>query len=132
MKKDLKTAFRINALSCLGFGILFIIMPNTIGTFLNGITPVIILWIGIGLSLHALHLILASLRQTVKRIELIYFILSDVLWVLASITLVTIIPYVINSASSIATTSVVAILVGSIGFLQVIWGKDILIKPQNS
>lgn len=127
MNDSLKNTLRLNALSCLGFGLTFALIPQPIAEFLDGIAPSIIRFVGIGLALNGIHLVIASLRRGgIGRVELGYFILGDVLWVLASFVLIAFIPHVVNSPLAIVSTLAVATLVGSFALLQARWGWDIL------
>ena len=122
----LKTILRLNSLSCIGFGFAFALAPESIGSFLDGIPPVILHWIGIGLALNGFHLVIDSFRKKIGKFELGYFIVGDLLWVLSSIILTTLVSEVIYSPPAIATTLAVALLVGSFAALQIYWGRSIL------
>jgi len=128
MNKSLKTTIRLNALSCLGFGIAFALLPNSIGAFLDGIPPLIMRIVGIGLAINGLHLVTSSFRHQIGRFELAYFILGDFLWVLASLILITVVPQIIHSTQAIISTLAVAIIVGSLAMMQTKYGWNIL-KP---
>lgn len=132
MNNLLKIAFRLNALSCLGFGTVFILNPDTVGAFLDGFPPDILRWIGIGLGLNGLHLVFASFRKRIGRVEVIYFVLGDVAWVLGSLVLVIFVPEMIHSPLAITVTLVVALFVGAIAALQTRWGWSVLEGKQGS
>lgn len=132
IKGSLKKTIRFNALSCLGFGLAFALIPQPIATFLDGVPLNILRLAGIGLVLNGMHLMIASLRRSgIGRIELGYFILGDSLWVMGSLVLITFVPQAINSPLAIASTLVVAVLVGSFAILQTRLGWKIL-KPSPS
>jgi len=117
---------RLNATSCLGFGILFALMPQTIALFLGDVSPIFIRIIGIGLALNGIHLIIGSLRKSISRLELSYFILGDVIWVIGSIILLTCFPNVIQGQTAILSTILTAALVGFFAVLQARFGWKIL------
>lgn len=122
----LKTAFRLNAISCLGFGTIFILTPDTVGAFLDGFPPDILRWVGIGLCANGLHLVVASFRKRIGRGEVIYFVLGDASWVLGSMMLPVL--GLIHTPLAITVTLAVALFVGTLGALQTWWGRGIL-KP---
>ncbi len=126
----LKIAFRLNALSCIGFGAVFIFVPDAVAAFLGGLAPDILRGIGIGLWVNGLHLTLASLRQTIGRVEVIYFVLGDAAWVLGSLVLALPAVGLIQNPSAIAATLAVALIVGTLAALQARWGWGILVPAK--
>lgn len=130
MNNLLKIAFRLNALSCIGFGAVFFFAPDAVAAFLGGLAPDILRWIGIGLWINGLHLALASLRQAMRRGEVIYFVLGDAAWVLGSLVLVLPGVGLIHNPWAIAATLAVALIVGTLGALQARWGWGIPVPPK--
>lgn len=115
----LATLLRINAVSCLGFGLAFLLSPEAIGAFLGAFPPVLIFWLGVVLCLNGLHLIWASVRHS-PLIEIRYFSFGDFLWVALSIAFVVTGGW-ITSPGGIMATLIVAFGVGTLGVLQ--WQK---------
>lgn len=126
MNKMLQIVLRLNSLSCLGFGISFALAPDAIGNFLGGVIPLVLRWVGIALLLNGIHLAVASFREKIGRNELAYFISGDFIWVVGSLALILFVPGVIDGRIAIATTFLVAVLVGSFAFLQIRFGIEIL------
>ncbi len=127
---NLQTILRLNALSCLGFGLAFALWPAPIATFLGAVSPGILRWVGIALACNGLHLIVAS-RKTPKPWELRYFVLGDSLWVVGSIILV-LVPGIIQGAAAITAVGLVAAMVGSFAGLQVYFGKDLNLRTKRA
>lgn len=112
----LATLLRINAASCLGFGLGFILFSTAIGSFLGAFPPVLIFWLGVVLCLNGLHLIWASLRRPLV-IEIRYFALGDLLWVVISLVLVAAGGWITTTGGAVVTL-IVAVGVGIMGVLQ--------------
>lgn len=113
---SLPMALRLNAASCLGFGLLFAIAPGASADFLGAMPPALVRAIGLLLALNGLHLAWASLRR-VPRAELMYFVFGDLAWV--SLTaLVLGIGGWITTAAGVAAAVAVAVCVGAFGVLQ--------------
>jgi hypothetical protein len=114
---SLATVLRYNAASCLFFGLAFAIAPAWISGLIGNSAPWILRIIGLGLAFHGLHLLLASRRSRVVCPEVIYFILGDLGWVLATVVLFGL-GIGITSSLGIAFALLVAAMVGTLGFLQ--------------
>lgn len=112
----LATLLRINAASCLGFGLGFILFSTAIGKFLGAFPPGLIFWLGVVLALNGLHLVWASLRRP-SVIEIRYFALGDFLWVALSLVIVAAGGW-ITSTGGVLVTLIVALGVGTLGVLQ--------------
>jgi len=117
---------RMNAVSCLVFGILFTFQPSRITHFLGDVSmapPALIVITGIILILNGCHLLWASKIALPKKELILYFSGGDFIWVIASISLI-ISELWITSLPGIITTIAVAIMVGSFGLLQMIKRKE--------
>lgn len=112
----LATLLRINAASCLGFGLGFMLFSTAIGAFLGAFPPLLIFWLGVVLVLNGLHLVWASLRHP-PVIEVRYFSLGDFLWVALSLVLVVTGGW-ITTTGGVVVTLLVAAGVGTMGLLQ--------------
>ncbi|RMF10390.1 MAG: hypothetical protein D6763_05840 [Alphaproteobacteria bacterium] len=73
--------------------------------------------VGALLILHSAHLIWASVRRSIYRLEVYYFSIGDLLWFLASLVLL-IVPGLITTSSGAIAALVVALLVANIGLAQ--------------
>lgn len=118
----LRHILRLNALSCLVFGLVFAIRPAYVTEFLANADTApaeLILGIGIVLLINAAHLIWASFADQPIRKLIIYFALGDFLWVIASIGLVHMKLWITTSGGIFATL-LVAVMVGLFGILQIV------------
>ncbi|MEO9822202.1 MAG: hypothetical protein ABJF79_17720, partial [Paracoccaceae bacterium] len=68
---NLKFVLRLNAASCISFGLLFVVAPQVVAAFLGSIPPMIIFALGVGLLGNGAFLIAASLRKTLRKGEVI-------------------------------------------------------------
>lgn len=112
----LASLLRLNAASCLGFGLAFVLFPGAVSTFLGTFPPVLIVWLGAILMANGVHLVWASLRQP-PALEVRYFALGDFLWVALSLALVASGGWIATGPGAAATLAVAA-GVGAMGALQ--------------
>jgi hypothetical protein len=115
--KNLKLALRLNAASCLVFGLLFVVMPAATGNFLGVSSAVAITIVGAALLLNGAHLLVASLKQRVNPFEVYYFSVGDLLWVNVTLMLVASESFLPTPASKVAAL-LVAAFVGAVGVFQ--------------
>ena len=114
---SLKLVMRMNAVSCVSFGLFFAVYPHVVASFLGTAPPPIILALGIGLLINGTHLALASRNPEPRKIEVIWFSLGDFSWWLA--TLVLIVANVwITTSWGIAIAVIVATAVAGLGVAQ--------------
>ncbi len=116
----LKTALRMNASTCLGFGLLFVIMPASVAGFLSqhqSADKLLLMVLGAGLMAQGCHLIWASMQTAPSKALILYFSFGDFAWVLASIFLM-ILGYWITTPLGMLYSSLVAAMVGALGLLQ--------------
>ncbi len=107
---------RSNAASCIGFGGLFVVMPQAVAAFL-GTAPVwVIMAVGVILVANGVHLAWASMRPPTKEL-VAYFSTGDFLWVAATAVLLIAGIWIVNTPAVIAAV-VVAVMVGAFGILQ--------------
>ncbi len=117
--KRLSTILRLNSLSCLIFGALFIIAPVATAAFLGTEAVWIIRVVGFALLFNGLHLALASGRKKPSAIEIYYFSAGDLSW--ASLTLALVImDVVIVSPEGVMASLAIACLVGYLGISQIL------------
>jgi hypothetical protein len=117
---QLKNVLKANAASCLIFGGILASIPESTARFLSEIdtAPNLVLQIlGVGLIIHGLHLLWASKQQNVKKKLIVYFSISDFIWVLMSLLLV-ISKIWITSKVGLTVTILVAVMVGYFGLMQ--------------
>ncbi|WP_154223153.1 hypothetical protein [Marinicella rhabdoformis] len=111
---------KLNALSCLLFGALFVFIPETIIAFLadnNHMPKLVLVALGVVLNLWGMLLIWLSNREPVPNVLLLIVAMGDFLWVAATVVLLLIQVWV-NSSNGIAAAGLVAMLVGWFGLQQ--------------
>ncbi len=116
----LATILRANAVSCLVFGLIFIITPTAVALFLDNNKPApdgLILVLGAGLIINGIHLLWVSTRQKIPKSLVIYFSTGDYLWLAFTLILMLTGTW-ITTLPGIVSTSIVSTLVGLFGLLQ--------------
>lgn len=123
----LRVILRLNALSCLVFGSLFLIWPTSVALFLGTVPRAMLIAIGGVLVLNGLHLIFASTRKHLMKHEILWFSSGDLIWWLASLGLVLhgqTTQGWINTGPGIPATIITATCVAGLGVAQVFeWGR---------
>lgn len=114
---SLKFVMRLNAASCVLFGLLFIMAPYAVATFLGDAPQIIITVLGFGLLGNGAHLIIASRRAQILENEIIWFSVGDFTWWLATLALV-VANIWITTTWGIAVAVIVAVMVASLGVAQ--------------
>ena len=114
---NLKFVMRLNATSCVFFGILFTVVPNVIATFLGTVPKAVVLVLGIGLLANGVHLIVASRRTEIRAFEVIWFSLGDFGSWLATLGLTTANFWITTKGGSTAAV-VLATFVAGLGVAQ--------------
>jgi len=117
----LKTILRLNAASCIGFGVLFVAAPAGVAAFLGAPpAPDMAIWVlGALLILNGIHLLHTSLRAIPPKALVFYFSAGDFLWVAGTAALVAAGVW-ITTPAGIAAAAAVAAAVGGMGLAQVI------------
>ena len=111
----LNLVMRINALSCITFGLIFLAIPDQVSGFLATVSPapVTILYIlGVGLIINGLHLFWASRKVRPGKALVNYFSIGDFIWLLASIGLVAMEVWIDTAAGVLATLAVAFVVAG--------------------
>lgn len=108
---------RLNAASCLGFGIVFMIAPGATATLLGTAPPGVVFWLGVLLQGNGAHLALASLRSQAVDLEILWFTLGDMAWWLASLLLIVAGVWITTPLGMVLTVSV-ATFVAALGVAQ--------------
>ena len=106
-----------NGMSCLLFGLGFILFPSKTAQFLGTPPTWIISLLGAGLLANALALFLTARRSTPDRREVLFFIAGDVAWVLATFGLIGFGLWITSSAG-IVSAILVALWVGACAYNQ--------------
>ncbi len=104
----------------MSFGMIFTVFPTTVSVFLSNDNPaptLVILVLGIGLTLHGIHLLWASQQAIVNKGLIQYFSAGDFLWVLATLMLITFKVWV-TTLYGVMAALLVAIAVGMLGIAQ--------------
>jgi hypothetical protein len=114
---SLPTILRINAASCIGFGILFAVAPHAVAAFLGTMPAAAIFALGLALIGNGAHLALASARRAIRPVEVVWFSAGDLLWWLATMALLAAGIW-ITSPAGIAAACVVATGVAGLGLAQ--------------
>lgn len=117
----LQNVLRINASTCLGFGVLFSSTPDSVARFLSSTSPapsLLVLILGLGLIFQSIHLLWASFQASSNKALILYFSMGDFAWALASLALMFMGLWV-NSSAGILYTSLVALMVAILGGLQI-------------
>lgn len=116
---------KLNALSCLLFGALFVFIPESIIAFLSDTTlnksdqmpQVVMVALGVILNLWGMLLIWVSNRSPVPKMMLLLAALGDFLWVAATV-IVLLMQMWVTSSNGMAVAGLVAMLVGWFGWQQ--------------
>lgn len=103
---------RINAASCISFGMLFAVLSNAVATFLGGTPKAVIIALGIGLLVNGFHLIVASRRSPVSETEVIWFSLGDFGWWLSTLALIAANVWITTTWGIVAAASVATFVAG--------------------
>ena len=114
---SLKVVMRLNAASCILFGLLFVVFSQAVASFLGQVPNTIIMALGFGLLVNGGHLVLASRRQEIRESEVIWFSLGDFSWWLATLGLIVANVW-ITTTWGIAVAVFVAIGVAGLGVAQ--------------
>ena len=110
----------MNASTCLGFGLLFVSLPASVAGFLSQDQPadnLVFIILGLGLMTQGGHLIWASLQTNPSKALILYFSFGDFAWVLSSVLLM-VLGFWITTPMGILYSSLVAVMVGTLGLLQ--------------
>jgi hypothetical protein len=113
----LKLVLRLNALSCIFFGVLFLGLGGPVAAFLGEAPVWLVRGLGALLVGNAALMLASSARQTPAETEIRLFALGDLSWVAATLILVGAGLYV-TSLGGIVAALAVAAMVGVFGILQ--------------
>ncbi|MFB9148228.1 hypothetical protein [Roseovarius ramblicola] len=114
----LATVLRLNAASCLGFGMLFLAMPGVVAAALGTPPAWLIAVLGAGLIGNA-ALLWLSVRggRVPRRAEVLFFSIGDAIWVAATLALILSGVWIVTPGGRVAALAV-AVMVGALGFAQ--------------
>lgn len=113
----LRFVLLLNALSCAIFGGLFLKDANAASLFIGNPPILLMQFLGAGLLINALLLIINAIRKQPPRIKIITFAIGDGIWVFATFVLL-IIGHWITTPHGISWAIGVAIFVGLCGIAQ--------------
>lgn len=119
---SLKNVLRLNAASCLVFGVLFLLFSKGVALFLGREAPApadYIVILGAALILNGLHLIWTSTQRVPAKALILYFALGDLLWVAASLGLMWKALWITTFQGQMITI-VIAVMVGFLGLMQIL------------
>lgn len=111
---------KINALSCLAFGSLFVFAPDPVTSYLSGsetMPQLVLLSLGVILNLYGLALLWLASKNPVPQTALLLVATGDFLWVIATIVLIQLKLW-ITTINGITAAGVVAIFIGWLGWIQ--------------
>jgi len=119
--KTLRFVLRLNGGSCVAFGLLFMLAPARVASFLaeqaSSAPPVVIAVLGAGLLINGVALFLTARADSPRRSALWLFSIGDLLWVIATLVLIASGIWIERTWGIIASL-LVALFVGSVGLLQ--------------
>jgi hypothetical protein len=116
----LRNTLRVNAMSCLAFGVLFAAIPAEVAAFLGRQSPApawALAALGVGLVINGAALWWVSGHRCPSRAAVLIFSGGDFAWVLATVALIGAGVW-IDTAPGVAAAVAVAVLVGGLGTLQ--------------
>lgn len=114
----LSILLRVNAASCIAFGVVFTAFPSSTVEFVGSPPIWLVFVVGLGLLFNGSHLIIASTRKEPNLREVYYFSAGDVVWALATLVL-TATGNFITTGPGIVVALLVAACVAAIGLMQV-------------
>ena len=127
--KPLSTILRLNAASCILFGLLFASAPEWTSALIGNTLPLALSIVGLGLILNGAHLLLASIRSKPLCPELLYFVLGDFAWVIATVALL-VLGVGVTTVTGVVASILIAIMVGSLGFMQLLHARRLCLSTQ--
>ncbi len=113
----LNNVLRVNALSCASFGLIFILFAQAVAKTIGTPPTLLVQCVGAVLIANAVLLFWSSKQEKPNTPLIMFFIAGDVMWVLASLALISAGLW-ITTALGIAFTIIVALFVGACGALQ--------------
>lgn len=127
---SLRILLRLNAASCLAFGMIFILMSGAVSGFLGDMPTGVVRIVGLGLIVNGLHLAVASRRTVIHPVEVVYFSLGDLVWWLGSLLLIANGSW-ITTSSGVIVTIFVACGISGLGIVQ-LWMLGLLANARTS
>lgn len=124
----LSSVMKANAVSCIGFGIVFFFLSEDVINFLTTSKQApkgVISVLGFVLFFNGLHLIWASFKIMPSKLLVLYFSVGDFIWVISTSYLL-LTGLWITTSKGIAMTIVVSLMVGLFGLLQMIKRKEMV------
>ncbi len=116
----LKTVLRANAMSCIIFGVIFVLAPMAVAQFIGGNNPapeLALTVLGIILLVNGAHLVWASFKELPHKFLIMYFSIGDFLWAIMTVILVAFNLW-ITTLEGVIASLLIAVGVASLGVLQ--------------
>ena len=113
----LKSVLAANAMSCLVFGLIFVLVPAGSANFIGDPPELLIRILGLGLLGNAVLLALTAQRRQFRRVDILAFAFGDAIWVIVTILLLVSGIWILTVHGQVAATAV-AMFVGACGWLQ--------------
>ncbi len=117
---DINTTLKLNGLTCLSLGALFVFIPLHVITMLSDTHPapeVVVVGMGVILNLYGLLLLWLGNRQKPNPTLVLVIATGDALWVILTAGLIVTTTW-ITTINGITAAGLVAILVGWFGWMQ--------------
>ena len=127
---SLKLVLRMNATSCIAFGLLGLLIPAHISMFLGDPPVWLVQIVGAVLIANGLHLILAAQRKAINKWEVFYFSFGDLAWWLGSSFLIAMNIWITTTMGAI-TMYAIAFAVAILGVTQ-LWMMAVLKNKRSS
>ncbi len=122
----LATVMRANAVSCILFGLLFVVAASDVAAFLGAVAPApkwLVFALGVGLILNGFDLIRVSVNPIPSKSQILYFSIADFIWATVSLGLILANLWITRQAGVVAALAV-AVMVTIFGALQMIKRKE--------
>lgn len=116
---SLNLVLRLNAASCFGFGVTFVLGPGAVSAFLGTMPANLLAALGVVLLLNGAHLSYASLRARPVQAEILWFSLGDLAWWLGTLVLIAAGLW-IGTATGTLVALLVALAVACLGIAQLV------------
>lgn len=109
---SLKHILRLNAVSCIGFGMFFVLKPDSVAEFLGTMPALLLLALGGLLIANGAHQILAAWRFRPIEAEVLWFSIGDLVWWLTSLGIMAANLWITKPPGTISVLFVAAFVAG--------------------
>ncbi len=118
----LNTVLRLNAASCLIFGLLFVLFSLQTATYLGESSAApdwVIQVLGAVLIFNGFDLLRVSFKDSISKASILYFSAGDFIWVIATTVLIVCNIWITTTAGIVAGLAT-SVMVGAFGYMQII------------